>query len=194
MGNNHQSIGGGAGGGIANETDPVYNAEKSGFATSSHNHDSRYYTETEIDTQMSGKADISHHHDSRYYTEAEIDTQMSGKASTNHTHNASQITSTKFIIGSTSGTVTPNYASGNYQIISASGNITFANPTNMNNDGDELEISVTASGANRTITAPTGNSTRFFSFVDLLSGKSVTIRVKRESSTLYHWHSSEQSL
>ena len=80
-----------------------------GKADASHNHDSRYYTEGEVDnlvnglqpaltfdtvpatsssnpvtsdgiaTALLGKADASHNHDSRYYTETEIDTLLSGK-------------------------------------------------------------------------------------------------------------------
>ncbi len=48
-----------------------------------HNHDTRYYTETEIDANiysrsqsdamLAGKSDIGHNHDTRYYTETEID-------------------------------------------------------------------------------------------------------------------------
>jgi len=49
-----------------------------------HDHDDRYYTESEIDSliltliaqfnaQLALKADINHHHDDRYYTETEID-------------------------------------------------------------------------------------------------------------------------
>lgn len=32
------------------------------FAPSSHNHDDRYYTESEMDTKLSGKANSSHTH------------------------------------------------------------------------------------------------------------------------------------
>lgn len=85
------------------------------YAASSHNHDDRYYTETEINNKLntintnisdiqddindnvkrpidelqSGiatKADINHTHDDRYYTESEIDTKLSSKSDTNHTH------------------------------------------------------------------------------------------------------------
>ena len=58
----------------------------SGAAVSGHNHDDRYYTETEIDTLLSGKANSSHTHDDRYYTETEMDTKLSGKAASNHNH------------------------------------------------------------------------------------------------------------
>ncbi len=59
-----------------------------------HNHDSSYYTKTQIDTALSGKSDTSHDHnsiyytktlldagqlDGRYYTEAEVDSLLSGK-------------------------------------------------------------------------------------------------------------------
>ena len=69
-------------GGIVNETDPVFTAwlatnpipviptnvsaftNDAGYLTSlpSHNHDDRYYTESEVDTLLSGKADSSHTH------------------------------------------------------------------------------------------------------------------------------------
>lgn len=45
-------------------------------AASSHNHDSRYYTESEIDSKLNGKAASSHTHDDRYYTESEIDSKL----------------------------------------------------------------------------------------------------------------------
>jgi hypothetical protein len=42
---------------------------------SGHNHDSRYYTESEVDTLLAGKAASSHTHDDRYYTETESNTR-----------------------------------------------------------------------------------------------------------------------
>ena len=39
-----------------------------------------------INTALSGKANSSHTHDDRYYTETEINNKLSGKANTNHTH------------------------------------------------------------------------------------------------------------
>ena len=51
---------------------------------SDHLHDSRYYTETEIDTALAGKSDSGHTHDDRYYTETQIDTMMGGKLSIAH--------------------------------------------------------------------------------------------------------------
>lgn len=40
-----------------------------------------------INTALSGKANSSHTHDDRYYTETEINSKLSEKANTNHTHN-----------------------------------------------------------------------------------------------------------
>lgn len=37
-----------------------------GYATTGHNHDSRYYTETEVDTKLGGKSDTTHNHDHVY--------------------------------------------------------------------------------------------------------------------------------
>ena len=76
-----------------------------GAVGTSHTHDDRYYTESEIDTKLADKADsththtksditdfshthttseitdFAHTHDDRYYTEDEIDTKLAGKVS-----------------------------------------------------------------------------------------------------------------
>lgn len=63
------------------------------YSQTSHTHDSRYYTESEMDTKLSNKSDTSHNHDSRYplighthderyYTEAEIDAKYSAITAT----------------------------------------------------------------------------------------------------------------
>ena len=44
-----------------------------------------------IKTALDTKSDSSHNHDSRYYTETEMDTKLSGKANTSHTHNISDV-------------------------------------------------------------------------------------------------------
>ena len=51
-------------------------------AMAPHNHDDRYYTESEMDTKLSGKAASDHTHDDRYYTESEMNTKLSGKKNT----------------------------------------------------------------------------------------------------------------
>ena len=44
-----------------------------GGAKSSHNHDSRYYTESEIDTKLSGKSDTNHNHSGQSISPAAIE-------------------------------------------------------------------------------------------------------------------------
>lgn len=56
-----------------------------GAAASSHNHDDRYYTETEINTKLSGKSDTSHNHDDKYLgktAKAADSDKLDGKDST----------------------------------------------------------------------------------------------------------------
>lgn len=55
------------------------------FPPSAHNHDERYYTETETDKLLGGKSDTGHVHDDRYYTESEMDAKLAKKADT-HSH------------------------------------------------------------------------------------------------------------
>ena len=43
-------------------TKPTYTASEVGAAKSSHNHDSRYYTESEMNTKLAGKSDTNHNH------------------------------------------------------------------------------------------------------------------------------------
>ena len=73
-----------------------------GAATSSHTHDDRYYTESEVDTKLSGKANSTHTHDDRYYTETEIDTKLANKSDTTHNHD------TKYDAKGSSATVQEN--------------------------------------------------------------------------------------
>jgi len=57
-----------------------------------HDHDERYYTESETDTLLSGKSNTAHTHDDRYYTESEMTTLLAAKADSTtlsgHTGNA----------------------------------------------------------------------------------------------------------
>ena len=93
-----------------------------------HNHDERYYTETEMNTKLNGKAnsshshsisnitnlqsaldgksDIGHIHDERYYTETEMDKKLNGKADSNHTHDYIPSTVSQNVFGSGDSKVT----------------------------------------------------------------------------------------
>ena len=52
------------------------NSLNTGKANSSHSHDDRYFTETEVNTKLNGKSNTDHSHDGRYYTESEINTKI----------------------------------------------------------------------------------------------------------------------
>ena len=52
----------------------------------------RAAADTALQTAINGKAASSHTHDDRYYTESEMNTKLSGKANSSHTHTKSQIT------------------------------------------------------------------------------------------------------
>ena len=41
------------------------------YAPAVHNHDGRYYQESEVDTLLDGKSNTGHNHDGRYFTETE---------------------------------------------------------------------------------------------------------------------------
>lgn len=76
-------------------TEAEMDALLTGKADADHNHDSRYYTESEVNTLLSGKSNTDHTHDSRYYTESEVDTLLAGKAGTDHTHDNRYYTETE---------------------------------------------------------------------------------------------------
>lgn len=68
------------------------------YASASHTHDDRYYTEAEIDSRLSGLPVSGHTHDDRYYTETEMNSLLAGKqavgsyAPATHTHAISDVT------------------------------------------------------------------------------------------------------
>lgn len=74
----------------SSSVNPVQNKivyqELANKANTSHNHDDKYYTESEVDTKLNGKASSSHNHDSRYYTVSEMNNNLSGKSDISHTH------------------------------------------------------------------------------------------------------------
>ena len=75
----------------------------SGKADTNHNHDDKYYTESEIDTKLSNKSDKTHNHDTAYDAKGAAedalaeskeytDTVASGKSNTGHTHSIANVT------------------------------------------------------------------------------------------------------
>ena len=53
-------------------------AALAGKSDTGHDHDGRYYTESETDSLLAGKSDTGHTHDDRYYTETETDNLLAG--------------------------------------------------------------------------------------------------------------------
>ena len=60
------------------KSDKGHKHTKSDITDFAHNHDDRYYTESESDTLFNGKSDVGHTHDERYYTESEVDAIIDG--------------------------------------------------------------------------------------------------------------------
>jgi len=72
------------GGNIDDQVDLV---EKiSDILSGEHNHDDRYYTETEIDGMYEVKADVEHNHDEDYYSKIDVDAMLEDKAAVEHNH------------------------------------------------------------------------------------------------------------
>ena len=61
----------------AKEAEAALQAAIDGKSASSHTHDDRYFTETEVTNKLAGKSDTGHTHDDRYYTETEINSKIS---------------------------------------------------------------------------------------------------------------------
>ena len=57
-----------------------------------HNHDSRYFTEAEMNTLLAGKSNVGHNHDDRYYTEAEANSRFARRV---HNHDDRYYTETE---------------------------------------------------------------------------------------------------
>lgn len=51
-----------------------------GAAPVVHDHDGRYYTETEINNLLAGKSNTGHNHDTRYYTESESNSRFAPRS------------------------------------------------------------------------------------------------------------------
>ena len=64
---------------ISGKADKNHTHIKSDITDFEHNHDDRYYTESEVDTKLSGKSDTGHTHDDRYFTETEVTNKLAGK-------------------------------------------------------------------------------------------------------------------
>ena len=79
------------------------------YPPSSHTHDDRYYTESEVNNLLGGKSDTGHTHDGRYYTESEVNNLLNGKASSSHTHTKSQITDFPSSLPANGGTASRLY-------------------------------------------------------------------------------------
>lgn len=91
-----------------------------------------------LDLAIDGKADASHNHDDRYYTETEVDSKLSGKANTSHGNHVptTQTASNKVFLrnDNTWATVTP----ANIGAAASSHNHTVANITDLTATATEL--------------------------------------------------------
>ncbi|XTZ13866.1 hypothetical protein ACQSSU_20430 [Micromonospora echinospora] len=65
---------------------PALTADQVGAAPAVHQHDDRYYTESEVDVALAGRSPVGHHHDGRYPTSTEVAEALAGKAEDDHSH------------------------------------------------------------------------------------------------------------
>lgn len=131
-------------------------------ADANHNHDSRYYTETEVDTKLNGKANsnhnhaiadvtnlqstlnnkaaASHTHDDRYFTETEVTNKLATKSDTTHNHNNSYVQLADFNDLNTRF----NHRSGvRARLIRANSNfVPYPQDTELDNEGTTLQVVV----------------------------------------------------
>jgi hypothetical protein len=77
---------------------PVLHDHDGVYSPEGHTHDNRYsqlghnHTKSEITDFPTSMPPTAHNHDDRYYTESEVDTKLGGKADAAHTHTKSEIT------------------------------------------------------------------------------------------------------
>lgn len=95
---------------IAGKAPSVHKHLKEDITDFAHNHDERYYTESEMDTKLTGKSDtthkhvkadiedFAHNHDDRYFTETEVITKLSEKSDTGHNHDDRYFTETEMAL------------------------------------------------------------------------------------------------
>lgn len=78
----YTSSGGTAAQGVGASSKAVYDA----YTALSNSITSLQSSVSSLNTSLAGKANSSHTHDNRYYTESEMTTKLNGKSNTNHTH------------------------------------------------------------------------------------------------------------
>lgn len=123
-----------------------------------------------LNNAIGNKADIEHNHDDKYYTESEIDSKLSGKSDTSHTHTITADASDDdvVVLTGTNGTNKVTYSAshansgvtaGTYKsvTVNAKGHITAGtNPTTLSGFGitdayTKTQIDNTVSGLNTAI-------------------------------------------
>ena len=68
----------------------VVNSALNGKANSSHSHSISNITN--LQSTLDNKSDVGHNHDDRYYTETEMDTKLDNKADNSHSHSINDVT------------------------------------------------------------------------------------------------------
>lgn len=120
-------------------TESEVTSKLSSKSDTNHTHDTRYYTEGEVDTKLAGKSDTSHNHDTRYYTETEMDTKLNGKANSSHSHSMADLPfragrpNTAFPIGADAST-------GNITIAHGLGRMPSAVFVSADDDGGDCTV------------------------------------------------------